>query len=30
VTVFRVKGGDIQFTGQYVAVGSAAAIEFSA
>lgn len=30
VTVFRVKGGDIRFTGQYVAVGSAAAIEFSA
>ena len=29
VTVFRVKRGDIQFTGQYVAVGSAAAIEFS-
>ena len=29
VTVFRVKNGDIQFTGQYVAVGSAAAIEFS-
>jgi len=29
VTVFRVKKGDIQFTGQYVAVGSAAAIEFS-
>jgi 6-phosphogluconolactonase (cycloisomerase 2 family) len=30
VTVFRVQKGDIQFTGQYVAVGSAAAIEFSA
>ena len=30
VTVFRVQGGDIKFTGQYVAVGSAAAIEFSA
>ena len=29
VTVFRVKKGDIQFTGQYVAVGSAVAIEFS-
>ncbi len=29
VTVFRVGDGDIQFTGQYVAVGSAAAIEFS-
>jgi 6-phosphogluconolactonase len=30
VTIFRVQKGDIQFTGQYVAVGSAAAIEFSA
>lgn len=30
VTVFRVQKGDIQFTGQYVAVGSAAAIEFFA
>lgn len=29
VTVFRVQGGDVRFTGQYVAVGSAAAIEFS-
>jgi 6-phosphogluconolactonase len=29
VTVFRVQGGDVKFTGQYVAVGSAAAIEFS-
>ncbi|QFZ81360.1 beta-propeller fold lactonase family protein [Variovorax paradoxus] len=30
VTIFRVKkNGDVQFTGQYVAVGSAAAIEFS-
>ena len=30
VTVFRVQKGNIQFTGQYVAVGSASAIEFSA
>ncbi|MFT4192912.1 MAG: lactonase family protein [Comamonas sp.] len=29
VTVFSVHHGDIRFTGQYVAVGSAAAIEFS-
>lgn len=29
VTVFSVKNGDVRFTGQYVAVGSAAAIEFS-
>ena len=30
VTIFRVSNGDIQFTGQYVAVGSASTIEFSA
>lgn len=30
VTIFRVQKGDIRFTGQYVAVGSASAIEFSA
>jgi len=30
VTVFRVQKGNIHFTGQYVAVGSASAIEFSA
>lgn len=30
VTIFRVQKGDIRFTGQYAAVGSAAAIEFSA
>ena len=29
VTIFRVSKGDIRFTGQYVAVGSAASIEFS-
>ncbi|MBT2322716.1 lactonase family protein [Variovorax paradoxus] len=29
VTIFRVQKGDIAFTGQYAAVGSAAAIEFS-
>ncbi|WP_394791295.1 lactonase family protein [Rhodoferax sp.] len=30
VTIFRVSKGDIKFTGQYVAVGSASSIEFSA
>jgi len=30
VTIFRVQKGDIKFTGQYVAVGSASSIEFSA
>lgn len=29
VTIFGVEKGDIRFTGQYVAVGSASAIEFS-
>ncbi|MDI9335558.1 MAG: lactonase family protein [Gammaproteobacteria bacterium] len=30
VTIFRVRGGDVQFTGQFVAVGSASDIAFSA